>query len=97
MDLLLSVALLALFIVAVDVTLGSDAAGPAGRLSLLFASPDQLGWPRGVQESYERLSVSWTRAATSAAVMALAYGESQWPAPEIVEEGIAPVRVSRVR
>ena len=98
MELLLSVALLAGFIVAVDVTLGGDASGPASRLAPLFASPDQLGWPRGVQESYERLPFNWSRVARADhdRVPAVAL-EEQWATPDIVEGGIAPVEVVRVR
>ena len=98
MDLLLSVALLTLLIVAVDVTLGADASGPASRLTVLFASPDQLGWPRGVQENYEKLAMNWSRAARpQVEVSSSAADEFEPAAPQIIEDGVAPVRVCRVR
>jgi hypothetical protein len=51
MELLLSAALLALFIVGVELTsMGWTDAGLAGRLTGLFGSRADLGWPSGVQE-----------------------------------------------
>jgi hypothetical protein len=51
MDLLLSIALLVVFIVGVELTsMGWTDAGLAGRLTGLFGSRADLGWPSGVQE-----------------------------------------------
>jgi hypothetical protein len=51
MELLLSAALLAVFIVGVELTsMGWTDAGLAGRLTGLFGSRADLGWPCGVQE-----------------------------------------------
>jgi hypothetical protein len=102
MDLLLSIALLAAFIVAVDAMLGADASGPAGRLTLLFASPDQLGWPRGVQETYERMTWNWSMSrpaagAPATGVTAADLDHLERSGPEIIDDAVDPVPVTRVR
>jgi hypothetical protein len=93
MELLLSIALLALFIVAVDLTsMGWTDAGLAGRLTGLFGSRADLGWPSGVQEDDDhrwpdRLELQTVERSPSS---------SSWVA-EILEDHVRPVPVLPVR
>jgi hypothetical protein len=92
MELIVSIALLALFIVGVELTsMGWTDTGLAGRLTGLFSSSADLAWPAGVQEDDDH---RWL------ARLDLRPGIARpWPADaaEIVERGVRPVPVSRVR
>jgi hypothetical protein len=93
MELLLSAALLALFIVGVELTsMGWTDAGLAGRLTGLFGSRADLGWPSGVQEDDDHrwpdrleLPVLEGRLSSNALVA------------EILEDHVRPVAVIPVR
>jgi len=93
MELLLSIALLALFIVGVELTsMGWTDAGPAGRLTGLFGSRADIGWPSGVQEDDDHrwpdrheLPVFERRPSSDALVA------------EILEDHVRPVPVIPVR
>jgi hypothetical protein len=93
MELLLSAALLALFIVGVELTsMGWTDADLAGRLTGLFGSRADLGWPTGVQEDDDhswpdRLELpAFERSPSSNARVA-----------EILEDHVRPVPVLPVR
>jgi hypothetical protein len=92
MELLLSAALLALFIVGVELTsMGWTDAGLAGRLTGLFGSRADLGWPSGVQEDDDhcwpdRLELPAVEDRTSRALVA-----------EILEDHVRPVPVIPVQ
>jgi hypothetical protein len=93
MELLLSIALLALFIVGVELTsMGWSDAGLAGRLSGLFSSRPDLAWPAGVQEDDDhRWSARFARPLVDHRQPA---GAS---AAEIIEDHVRPVPVRPVR
>ena len=97
MDLVLSVILLVLFVSVVELTatrgIGSGyGPGVVDRLSALFASHADLGWPAGVQEDDDH---RWPVGSLVPQIDAsdgapAAFGE-------ILEAGVQPVRVQRVR
>jgi len=93
MELLLSAALLALFIVGVELTsMGWTDAGLAGRLTGLFGSRADLGWPSGVQEDDDhrwpdRLELPAFEARMSSHALVA----------EILEDHVRPVPVIPVR
>ncbi|TMD32726.1 MAG: hypothetical protein E6I94_00965 [Chloroflexi bacterium] len=98
MDLVLSVILLVLFVSVVELTatggIGSGyGPGVVDRLSALFASHADLGWPAGVQEDDDH---RWP----VGSLVPPTIDPSDW-APsafgEILEAGVQPVRVQRVR
>jgi hypothetical protein len=93
MELLLSAALLALFIVGVELTsMGWTDADLAGRLTGLFGSRADLGWPSGVQEDDDH------RWPARLELPAFEHSPSSraWVA-EIVEDHVRPVPVLPVR
>ncbi len=93
MELLLSIALLALFIVGVELTsMGWTDAGLAGRLAGLFSSRVDLAWPAGVQEDddhrwLERLQPKGVEHRRSSSELVA----------EILEDHVRPVPVWPVR
>jgi hypothetical protein len=93
MELLLSIALLAVFIVGVELTsMGWTDAGLAGRLTGLFGSRADLGWPTGVQEDDDHRWPGWLELAA----FERSLSSSTWVA-EILEDQVRPVPVSPVR
>jgi hypothetical protein len=93
MELLLSIALLAVFIVGVELTsMGWTDAGLAGRLTGLFGSRADLGWPSGVQEDDDH---RWPDRLELAAFERRP-SSSAWVA-EILEDHVRPVPVIPVR
>jgi hypothetical protein len=93
MELLLSIALLALFIVGVELTsMGWTDAGLAGRLTGLFGSRADLGWPSGVQEDDDH---RWPDR-RELPVFERSLSSSAWVA-EILEDHVHPVPVIPVR
>jgi hypothetical protein len=92
MELLLSIALLALFIVGVELTsMGWTDASITGRLTGLFSSRVDLAWPAGVQEDDDH---RWpARPDLHPGIARPWHADSA----EIVERGVRPVPVSRVR
>ena len=97
MDLVLSIILLVLFVAVVELTatggLGSSyGPGVVDRLSALFASHADLGWPAGVQEDDDhRWPVgSFVPGVEPADRVPAAFGE-------ILEAGVQPVQVQPIR
>ncbi len=111
MDLLMSILLLAAFVVAVEVMAGSSVGeGIAGLFGLMFETPDRLAWPIGVQEDDDHRLLSLVagrasyianaagRAPYSAIGAPVASGGCHdWPAVELVEGSIRPVPVEKIR
>ncbi len=92
MEILLSVALLALFIVGVELTsMGWTDGGLADRLTGLFSSRMDMAWPSGVQEDDDH---RWpARVDTDPGIARSWHVDSA----ELVEGGVRPVPVCRVR
>ena len=93
MNLVLSVLLLASFVIGVDV-LVDGGADLATRFGGLFRAPD-LAWPRGVQE--EDGPRAWRRAVAEVRTAAGRRANAADAAAEVVEGGRAVASLARVR
>jgi hypothetical protein len=92
MDLLLSIALLAVFIIGVELTsMGWSDTGLAGRLAGLFSSRVDLAWPTGVQEDDDH---RWLEGLQPQGV---GRRRSSSELAEILEDHVRPVPVRPVR
>jgi hypothetical protein len=92
MELLLSIALLALFIVGVELTsMGWTDAGLAGRLAGLLGSLGDPAWPPGVQEDDD---YRWP---DQAQLEAFGRRRSSSALAEILEDHVRPVPVRPVQ
>jgi hypothetical protein len=99
MDLLLSIALLAVFIVGVELTsMGWTDTGLAGRLAGLFSSRVDIAWPTGVQEDDDHRWPNWLEVPPVAHRQAPgAFGAAGASDAEIIEDHVRPVPVRPVR
>jgi len=101
MDLVLSVILLVLFVAVVELTAtggfgSSYGPGVVDRLSALFTSHADLGWPRGVQEDDDH---RWPVGSFAPRVDHGDWAPADWaPAAfgEIFEAGVEPVQVQPI-